>query len=219
VPVVQGPLRGARWIVGAHTHGCWLGHYEANLQRTLSQWVRPGDVVWDIGAHAGFFTLLAARLGATVIAVEPLPRNLAYLRRHLTLNRCGTVTVVEAALAEDEGTSMIYGDSAVAQIGTHGTPVRTTSLDRLVFGEGLPAPTVVKCDAEGSEGSILRGATRLLRERPPPVWLLSTHGAEQRDTCMSALRDADYRIGQRGPDPDDMIAVHRSVTASPPPWH
>ena len=35
VRVLQGPLRGAKWIIGSHTHGCWIGTYEASRERAL----------------------------------------------------------------------------------------------------------------------------------------------------------------------------------------
>ena len=60
MPVLQGPLRGYRWIVGSSNHGCWLGSYEYAKQRLFAQMVRSGDVVFDVGANVGFYTLLAA---------------------------------------------------------------------------------------------------------------------------------------------------------------
>ena len=54
VRVLQGPLRGARWVVGASTHGAWLGSYDQQTQDWLVERVKPGDVVYDIGANVGF---------------------------------------------------------------------------------------------------------------------------------------------------------------------
>lgn len=83
VPILQGPLRGARWLVGAATHGCWLGSYELAKQLAFARWLAPGRVVYDLGAHAGFYTLLAARPvgpAGRVHAFEPLPELLSILR-------------------------------------------------------------------------------------------------------------------------------------------
>src|ERR1700748_2608728 len=62
VPILQGPLRGRGGIVGSATHGCWLGSYEFETQRAFGRLVNGGDVVYDLGANVGFYTLLAAQL-------------------------------------------------------------------------------------------------------------------------------------------------------------
>src|SRR5687767_8704385 len=94
--VLSGPLRGRRWIAGAATHGCWLGTYERFVQRIFVEHVRPGGVVYDVGANAGFFTLLASKLAGSsgrVYAFEPMERNLHYIRKHLQMNRVENVEV------------------------------------------------------------------------------------------------------------------------------
>ncbi len=63
----QGPLRGKKWIVGSSTHGCWIGSYEHKKQRTFWLSLRPNDVVYDIGANVGFYTLLAATVAEQVL--------------------------------------------------------------------------------------------------------------------------------------------------------
>ena len=60
--VLQGPLRGAKWVAGTSNAGCWLGSFESEIQALVSQIVKPGHVFYDIGANVGFFTLLASRL-------------------------------------------------------------------------------------------------------------------------------------------------------------
>src|SRR5256885_1092969 len=62
LPILQGPGRGLRWIVGSYNHGCWLGSYEYEKQVVLQRLVQKGNVVYDIGAHVGFFTLIFSRL-------------------------------------------------------------------------------------------------------------------------------------------------------------
>ncbi|HEV8435127.1 MAG TPA: FkbM family methyltransferase, partial [Thermoanaerobaculia bacterium] len=96
VRIKSGPLRGWRWITGSAPHGCWLGTYERDSQRAFMDNVHEGDVVYDIGANAGFFTLLASTLAGPrglVFAFEPLPRNVALLERHVSLNGCENVRI------------------------------------------------------------------------------------------------------------------------------
>ena len=64
VRVLQGELRGSRWIVGSGVHGYWLGSYEWEKQRVFSSLVDTGQTVYDVGANAGFYTLSTlAKLG------------------------------------------------------------------------------------------------------------------------------------------------------------
>src|SRR5262245_36111858 len=86
--ILTGPLAGKRWLSTSGTHGCWLGTYEMDLQRLIVSSLKPGDVFYDVGANVGFFSLLAASLvgsRGTVIAFEPLPRNIALLQQNLAL--------------------------------------------------------------------------------------------------------------------------------------
>lgn len=97
VRILQGPLRGKRWIVGSFNHGCWLGSYEIAKQKKIVELVRPGMVCWDVGAHVGFYTLLFAELvgpKGRVFAFEPVSSNLALLRRHVEMNGYMNVRIV-----------------------------------------------------------------------------------------------------------------------------
>jgi hypothetical protein len=79
--VLQGKLKGKKWIRGAGVHGYWLGTYELKKQEAFEKAVKKGDVVFDIGAHAGFYALLASSLvgeSGKVFAFEPLPRNVFF---------------------------------------------------------------------------------------------------------------------------------------------
>jgi FkbM family methyltransferase len=216
VRVLQGPLRSARWITGSHTDGCWVGTYELARQRAFARLVTSGMVVYDLGANVGFYTLLASRLAGptgSVVAVEPLPRNLDYLRRHLALNRCGNVTIVEAAVSDWPGRSAMQAvSSAGAQLNAAGTiAVRTTTLDALVFEEGLRPPSLLKLDVEGEEARVLEGARRTLTTYRPIV-LLSTHSAALRQQCHRALGELGYGIQAEDGrtavvDADEVIAM------------
>src|SRR5512139_3781902 len=62
LPILQGRLRGKRWISGSCNHGCWLGSYEYHKRVLFERTITPGSVVFDLGAHVGFYTLLASVL-------------------------------------------------------------------------------------------------------------------------------------------------------------
>jgi FkbM family methyltransferase len=199
--VLTGPLAGQRWLSTAGPHGCWLGIYERDLQALLVRTLRPGQVVWDIGANVGFFTLLSAlRVGphGQVVAVEPQPRNLELLRRHLALNAIANVTVIDSAVADAPGTASFdtAGSPSMGHLAAGGTTtVTVTTIDELV-ASGMPAPQVIKMDIEGAESRALIGAARTLAQHRP-LLLLSTHGYAQHEACLQALEAAGYRVTLR----------------------
>ena len=106
LPILQGRLRGKKWIAGSSVHGCWLGSYEYNKRQVFEKVVASGSVVFDIGANVGYYTLLAAVLvgpRGKVVAFEPVPDNLRYLKEHLRLNHIANVSVIEDAVSDDSG--------------------------------------------------------------------------------------------------------------------
>ncbi|NQV00191.1 MAG: FkbM family methyltransferase [Parcubacteria group bacterium] len=104
VPVMQGVLKGKKWVVGSgDNHGYWLGSYEYRMQSFFAETIKPGSVVYDIGANVGFYTLLASKIVGVqgrVFAFEPLPENIFYVRKHVELNHCDNVVIIEAAVSE-----------------------------------------------------------------------------------------------------------------------
>ena len=193
-----------RWIAGAGNHSCWLGCYEPNKQRELQARVRPGDVVYDLGANAGYFSLVASILAGPeghVVSFEPLPENVILLRRHLELNGIRNCRVVEAAVASREGIGRFQSAhnlsmghlSAGEEYGEGNIQVRVVTLDGLVGRGQIPPPSIVKCDVEGADLDALRGAEETLR-RYHPVILLDKHSDEVQAACCDFLGDLGYVI-------------------------
>lgn len=197
LPVLAGPLAGARWIAASALQSCLEGSYELENQQLLVEWLQPGAVVFDVGANVGFFTLLAARLvgsGGRVIAFEPVPQALASLRRHLELNHLDNVTVIPAAVSAEAGQAHFqqHTDLTMGRLGDQGElEVELVSLDGLL--DELPKPSLLKIDVEGEEVNVLRGASRLLREQRPML-LLATHGSAVHEQCCGLLREAGYEL-------------------------
>lgn len=197
VRVLQGPLRGARWIVGSSSHGCWLGSYEASIQREFQAAIRPGSVVYDVGANVGFYTLLSSRLtgpSGSVYAFEPAPGNIEALRRHISLNKAANVTLFPAAVSSVSGTEGFDPGAHrfIGRLSDSGTlRVEVVTLDELVAKGDVQPPEVIKIDVEGSELEVLRGAGAIL-ERYHPVLLLATHSETDYDACCRQLRVHGY---------------------------
>lgn len=199
MPILQGPLRGKKWIVGSGNHGYWLGSYEMGKCARFAKAVLPGGVVFDLGGNVGYYTLLSsiqAGPQGRVFAFEPLPRNLDFLKRHLALNRIENVTVIEAAVSERSGTVRFEEDASTSKgrIGAQGAlEVKSLSLDDWI-GQGLlPAPDLLKIDIEGAEFLALQGARKMLA-RSHPVIFLSTHSGLVHRECIELLESLGYRV-------------------------
>lgn len=196
LPILSGPLRGVRWNPQTARLNCWLGTYEAAVQQAALSVLRPGDTVYDIGAFAGFFTLLAARrVGPTgrVHAVEPNAENRAILRAHLTANPRLTdrVTVHPVAIGGTASTGAITRDGEHSHL-TGGAGTRVLPLDALP-----DTPRLIKLDVEALELEILRGAPRLLQAHP--VWLIETHAGAIRLACTALLVQHGYTVSRVTP--------------------
>lgn len=200
----SGPLRGRKWIVASGVDGYWLGTYEEELLDTVARSVRAGGVFFDVGAQAGYYSLLASRLvGPTgrVVAFEPDARNLGYLREHLRLNDATNVTVIEAAVADAAGSEGFaaersgfggaLSETAAASGGT--VTVRTVTLDGLVGSGAVPAPDYLKIDVEGAELRVLRGAAKILRASRPTIFL-AVHTPDLERLCRETLTTLGYTL-------------------------
>lgn len=194
---MQGAFRGKRWIVGSSDHGCWLGTYEASKRRRYEQLVGPGMVAFDVGAHVGYYTLLSSVLvgeNGKVVAFEPLPENIDYLKRHIELNRLINVHIVEAAVA-DSVTSMSFNIAPSRSMGyltEEGTlQVDVVSLDDWISQNNYPIPQAIKIDVEGAEARVLKGAEALITSHKPIVFL-ATHSDEVHHESLELLRSWGY---------------------------
>lgn len=195
--ILSGPARGARWIAGAGPHGIWLGSYERHVQRAVRAGLAAGDVFFDIGANAGFYTLLAARIvGSTgrVFAFEPLPENVDLLKQHLALNALGNVAIHATAITDTSGRARFARSSSrfTAHLEGRGEfEVSTDALDSLVESGAIPPPTLIKMDIEGGEARALAGARRTLMNCGPAL-ILATHGEAILAECRRLLEGCGY---------------------------
>lgn len=216
VPILQGPLRGMRWTVGSATHGCWLGSYEYNKQKALQRILKLGDVVYDIGANVGFYSLFSSVLvGETghVYAFEPFLDNLYELRRHFVLNDVKNSTVIEAAVSSTDGEGLFdpTTNRCTGHLNANGTyHVHMVTLDRLFINRQIRSPNLMKIDIEGAEYECLQGATTVI-SRSRPVIFLSTHGRELHISCSNLLRGWNYQLesldGRPPAESDELIAI------------
>jgi FkbM family methyltransferase len=224
VKILQGYLKGQRWIVGSGPHSQWVGTYELPKQIAFAAAIKPGSVILDVGSHVGFFTLLASVLaGETgrVVALEPNPRNLSYLKRHVQMNDLKNVTIIEAAASDRRGAAWFdFGvNSTAGSIAQSGEiVVRTVRLDDLYESGIIPRIDILKMDIEGAELSALLASQELVRDSRPIIFL-ETHGAKQHEGCLELLGSWGYTIqllATAFPDEEQQELVARPMPSETP---
>ena len=147
-------------------------------QRVLERLVtslKPGEVVFDVGANVGLYTVLLAKVvgdGGQVIAFEPSSQTYAHLLDNLKLNSLTNVRCFRKALGERNGQAMLYSNEAIGGASLVHTPegkgpgevVDIVEGDQLVLAENLPIPRAVKIDVEGYEYAVIQGLRRTLSQ-------------------------------------------------------
>lgn len=206
---------GSRMVVDvrdyAHRHILLHGEYEPELTALFGRLARPGWTVLDVGANAGYFSLLAADLGGPgshVVAFEPQPRIAALLRRTLELNAGARIDVVEAACGDHDGRVALVTPTDPRNSGLATLRAEPASgptaivpilrLDRFCAERGL-APDLMKIDVEGAEDAVLDGAQALLAGGRPrhvvcEVW------PQTRDAVIACMASHGYSASGIGAD-------------------
>lgn len=161
--------------------------FETEIIRRLLASAGPDPLFVDCGANLGWYSVVAASLGASVLAFEPMPANAALLHDNVIRNGFAErVVVVEAAVGATPGTARLelsaqnQGDHRVvaAPTGKPFVDVPVTTLD-FEIERAFPArrPAVIKIDTQGSEVAILRGGRHAWR--PSPIVAFTNAAGEQ----------------------------------------
>jgi FkbM family methyltransferase len=176
------PLQRLRYLWRAH-------HYRRRVNRQeiefLAGNVRPGDAVIDVGAHkGGFLYWLRHHVGASgkVLAFEPQPLLAQYLKEIVALQGWDNVVVEACGLSASSGSMDLFVPAAAGEPSPGATlspvdpaaphysvRVPVATLDDYLAGHSSPRIAFIKCDCEGHEIEVFRGAESVLRRDHPAL--------------------------------------------------
>jgi len=156
-----------------------FGTYEPETTKLLLSLLQPGMHFVDVGAHIGYYTLLAARAVGSVgkvWAFEPTPPTFLLLRQNILENNAQEVVeAVQKAVTDKVGCSMFFlhpmlSRSSIVEprdMKAHcAARVETTSLDAFFKERGWPRVDIVKMDVEGAETMVIQGMRELVHRNP-----------------------------------------------------
>ncbi|MGD9791665.1 MAG: FkbM family methyltransferase [Phycisphaerales bacterium] len=223
VVVENGPGKGLRLSLRFASADYTSGRNEEAVQRAFVDLVRGvGDAcVLDVGANIGFFALLAAREGKSVVAYEAVPRLAREIERHAQWNGVAPLVRVDGrAVSDSPGTARLTlarhpGGAALDAYASvpdayASIDVKCTTIDAEFTAGRLDRIGAIKVDVEGAELAALRGAERTLREQAPG--LLIEVDASSRDAAESRARAIESYLAGLG------YRVHRLEAAYDAAW-
>ena len=184
--------------------------HEPDVSKVITRVVRNGDVVFDVGANVGFFTVLPALLvgeSGHVISFEPGQDNRDRMVANLSLNGLENVTVVENPVSnkveetdfyinsDDSGGNALWDPASIAvNTQSKANPIivrmTTTTLDKELKKHKLKTPKLIKVDTEGADQFVLEGAAKLLKKCKVPFVIAELHnyGLEKLGCSQESLR-------------------------------
>lgn len=196
--------------------------FEAGLTRYLLSVLREGDVVVDVGANVGYFTMLTAKIvgpKGRVISIEPEFRNLEALKENIKINDFQNVTVCACAVGRKESTQVLNinplnrgGNSLIPFVEYKSGGVKypteeivekfgeeklfqkvlVRTLDAVAKENNLGAIAFMKMDVEGFEYDALMGARELLKERKIQRIVCEISNKNTRDAALALFRESLY---------------------------
>lgn len=156
--------------------------WEPKTTRYLCDSLGPGQVFLDIGANAGYFSLLASRCvreSGKILAVEPNPAMAEQLRRNVERSGLSNIVIAETACSDSVGLCDLYvgnayntGTSSLSRTNlawTKSIRVPCTTADLLIQTYELRRLDLVKIDVEGAELSVLCGMAAALKCLRPKI--------------------------------------------------
>ena len=196
-----------------------VGNYEPYIINSmLEKTALDSKVIWDVGAHIGYHTLVFSKysgIDGKILAFEPNPKNRELLNENLKLNpELGRRVKIEGiALSDKIGKTTMRVERNELKTSSSGgyikdiTPplqenayenfeeieVNTSTIDDAVFNQRAPAPNIMKIDVEGAELNVLEGGKNVL-EKYKPLLVIEIHSERLMLDVGGFLEKLGYKI-------------------------
>ncbi|MBA3044803.1 MAG: FkbM family methyltransferase [Euryarchaeota archaeon] len=160
-----------------------FGNYEFNEFKLIMNIIRPEDVVFDIGANIGWYSLniASAKTKTKIFAFEPIPYTYSFLKENISLSQAKNIKPFNIGFSDTEGQVVFFFDSKL----TGATSLRNIyhkkdklkvkatvqRLDDFVAKKKISRIDFVKIDVEGAELLVLKGGLETLKQLKPILFV------------------------------------------------
>lgn len=177
-------LNGTNWLIKKENDRAYFkGYYEREITDFLIKTIASSDVFLDIGAHVGYFSLLATRLAkeGKIISFEPFKNNIQFIHQIMELNRFSNWELIPNAVSDFNG-SLFFEEGPTSSTGkvhkdiamNKSSVVEAVTLDEFLAVKQI-CPNVVKIDVEGHGDKVLDGFTSFEKLPSPCLILIELH--------------------------------------------
>lgn len=210
--IKTGALKNYWWSTSISNTEFIVGSYENEAFDQLKEVIAKDDIILDIGANFGYFSLFFSIKSpeGNVHAFEPIPASKKLLDKHLAKNNITNVSTFEAGISNEIGSiEFTHSENLAANTYKSESPiysnskkikVKVTTIDEFVKLKNLEKLDFIKIDVEGAELDVLKGAEKTLKLLKPKL-LLATHdchidGIKQK--CLDFLTQLNYSFQSSG---------------------
>lgn len=170
-------------------------------------------VFYDIGANAGFYSIVLSEQTSEIVAFEPFSLNYKLLKTNKAINNVRNLIVFKTALSDkkDIGELVIYNSSGNNSLFNRNVstdhPLKRTGvelielekMDDMIGDKGLPLPNIVKIDVEGAELFVLKGAKKTIQQCHPTFVIeyadsTSNDAGYKKEAILQYLSQFDYNF-------------------------
>ena len=204
----------------------WWGidAYESDTVKLFVKLLKYSNIVFDIGASTGIYSLIAAIYNPSgkVYAFEPLPISFNHLKKNININRLHNVHIDSGAVTNYNGDIKLYIPPGVIPLDSSTLPgfrpvsemisVRALTIDSFVNENNIPKIDLIKIDTEGNEYMILKGAKDVLK-RDKPMIICEVLKGRTESFLNSILEDMGYKffwITSKGLIEKKVVESHRN---------
>ncbi|KFM22220.1 putative RNA methylase ral function prediction only protein [Marine Group I thaumarchaeote SCGC AAA799-B03] len=153
--------------------------------------LRSDDIVLDLGANIGLFTVKISNKVKKVISIEPEPENFSILKKNVDMNGLTNVVLVNQALSDKKKVVKIENIGVESKISNLGNEIQADTLDNILSEKNISNPTIIKMDIEGEEKAVFE-STKILKSVREII--VEVHGDENRESVLKILKKNGFNI-------------------------